>query len=105
MSSFLNSLSASHNHLIMVYNALLSIRYQSRCSNLGRIMESHCPRLLGALYKDPITSFREFQKFSVQHPEASPSLSAILIPTYRIWFSVFISTYLHKHFRNTGPLF
>ncbi|KAL2486069.1 putative acyl-activating enzyme 18 [Abeliophyllum distichum] len=42
---------------------------QCRCTNLGRIMESHCPRLLGALYKDPITSFREFQKFSVQHPE------------------------------------
>ncbi|KAL2507971.1 putative acyl-activating enzyme 18 [Forsythia ovata] len=43
--------------------------YQCRYTNLGRIMESHCPRLLGALYKDPIASFREFQKFSVQHPE------------------------------------
>ncbi|KAL2486073.1 putative acyl-activating enzyme 18 [Abeliophyllum distichum] len=43
--------------------------YQSRCTNLGRIMESHGPRLLGALYKDPITSFRQFHKFSVQHPE------------------------------------
>ncbi|CAI9761346.1 unnamed protein product [Fraxinus pennsylvanica] len=43
--------------------------YQSRCTNLGRIMESHGPRLLGALYKDPMTTFRQFHKFSVQHPE------------------------------------
>ncbi|KAI3461883.1 hypothetical protein Pfo_018546 [Paulownia fortunei] len=42
---------------------------QSKRTNLGRLMESHGPRLLGALYKDPITSFRQFQQFSVQHPE------------------------------------
>ncbi|CAA2933392.1 probable acyl-activating enzyme 18, peroxisomal isoform X1 [Olea europaea subsp. europaea] len=61
-----------HNHDESIHGPPLywfPTRYQSRCSNLGRIMESHCPRLLGALYKDPITSFREFQKFSVQHPE------------------------------------
>ncbi|KVH90858.1 AMP-binding, conserved site-containing protein [Cynara cardunculus var. scolymus] len=34
-------------------------------TNLGRIMETHGGKLLGAAYKDPITSFKQFQKFSV----------------------------------------
>ncbi|KAH6814385.1 acyl-activating enzyme 18 [Perilla frutescens var. frutescens] len=42
---------------------------QSKCTNLGRLMESHGPRVLGDLYKDPITSFRQFHQFSVQQPE------------------------------------
>ncbi|KAI3716504.1 hypothetical protein L1987_67423 [Smallanthus sonchifolius] len=41
----------------------------SQKTNLGRIMEAHGPKVLGASYKDPITSYKEFQKFSVQHPE------------------------------------
>ncbi|XP_002527076.3 probable CoA ligase CCL12 isoform X1 [Ricinus communis] len=44
--------------------------HQSKCTNLGRVMETYGPKFLGALYKDPVTSFRLFQKFSVQHPEA-----------------------------------
>ncbi|XP_073268269.1 probable CoA ligase CCL12 isoform X1 [Populus alba] len=43
---------------------------QSKHTNLGRIMEVHGPRLLGTSYKDPISSFNLFQKFTVQHPEA-----------------------------------
>ncbi|KAH0733705.1 hypothetical protein KY285_009412 [Solanum tuberosum] len=42
---------------------------ESRYTNLGRIMEIHCPKLFGASYEDPISSFKEFQRFSVQHPE------------------------------------
>lgn len=42
---------------------------ESRYTNLGRIMETHCPKLFGASYEDPISSFKEFQRFSVQHPE------------------------------------
>lgn len=42
---------------------------ESRCTNLGRLMEAHCPKLFGASYKDPISSFKEFHRFSVQHPE------------------------------------
>ncbi|KAK9072550.1 hypothetical protein SSX86_008984 [Deinandra increscens subsp. villosa] len=38
-------------------------------TNLGRIMETHGSKLLGAAYKDPITSFVQFHKFSVQHQE------------------------------------
>ncbi|KAI5321083.1 hypothetical protein L3X38_030154 [Prunus dulcis] len=44
--------------------------YQSRHTNLGRLMEAHGSELLGTSYKDPITSFSLFQKFSVQNPEA-----------------------------------
>ncbi|KAH1236801.1 putative acyl-activating enzyme 18, peroxisomal [Glycine max] len=38
---------------------------QSKRTNLGRLMETHAPKLLGASYKDPITSFHLFHKFSV----------------------------------------
>ncbi|KDP42113.1 hypothetical protein JCGZ_01901 [Jatropha curcas] len=33
-------------------------------------MEIHGPNLLGPLYKDPLTSFNLFHKYSVQYPEA-----------------------------------
>ncbi|XP_049363845.1 probable CoA ligase CCL12 [Solanum verrucosum] len=42
---------------------------ESRYTNLGRIMDTHCPKLFRASYEDPISSFKEFQRFSVQHPE------------------------------------
>ncbi|KAL9458976.1 hypothetical protein AB3S75_007797 [Citrus x aurantiifolia] len=43
---------------------------QSKLTNLGHAMEIHGPKFLGAMYKDPITSFSLFQKFTVEHPEA-----------------------------------
>ena len=46
-------------------------RDQSKRSNLGRLMEKHGPELLGPSYKDPITSYPLFHKFSVQHPQVS----------------------------------
>ncbi|GAB4856125.1 Probable CoA ligase ccl12 [Ancistrocladus abbreviatus] len=46
----------------------------SRRTNLGRLMESHGPRLLGNSYKDPISSFNLFYKFTVDHPEIYWSL-------------------------------
>ncbi|KAJ9183134.1 hypothetical protein P3X46_007039 [Hevea brasiliensis] len=42
---------------------------QSKYTNLGRAMEIYGPKFLGASYKDPVTSFRLFQKYSVQHPD------------------------------------
>ncbi|EPS67365.1 hypothetical protein M569_07409, partial [Genlisea aurea] len=47
----------------------LDFRQESRRTNLGRVMESHGPSLLGSSYKDPITSFRQFQRFSLDHPQ------------------------------------
>ncbi|KAL6966260.1 putative CoA ligase ccl12 [Sarracenia purpurea var. burkii] len=47
---------------------------QAKYTNLGRLMEIHGSKLLGASYKDPITSFSQFQNFTVQHPEAYWSL-------------------------------
>ncbi|KAK7400120.1 hypothetical protein VNO78_11320 [Psophocarpus tetragonolobus] len=38
---------------------------QSKCTNLGRLMETHAPTLLGPSYKDPITSFPLFHNFSI----------------------------------------
>ncbi|KAL6341149.1 hypothetical protein AAG906_032265 [Vitis piasezkii] len=43
--------------------------YESMHTNLGRLMETYGPRLLGLSYKDPITSYSLFQKFSVQNLE------------------------------------
>jgi len=51
-----------------------TFREQAIRTNLGRLMETHGSQLLGASsYKDPITSFPLFHKFSVQNPEASAS--------------------------------
>ncbi|XP_027345286.1 probable acyl-activating enzyme 18, peroxisomal isoform X2 [Abrus precatorius] len=47
---------------------------QSKRTNLGRLMETHAPKLLGASYKDPITSYSLFHSFSVQHPQLYWSL-------------------------------
>ncbi|XP_062082791.1 probable CoA ligase CCL12 [Humulus lupulus] len=44
--------------------------HQSKTTNLGRLMEKYGSEVLGPLYKDPITSFSLFRKFSVQQPEA-----------------------------------
>lgn len=38
-------------------------------TNLGRVMEAHGPKLLGSSYKDPISSFDAFYRFSVEHQE------------------------------------
>ncbi|KAI7749201.1 hypothetical protein M8C21_028256, partial [Ambrosia artemisiifolia] len=64
-------LSHCMNHL--PHNLLYNL-VDSRQTNLGRLMEAHGPKLLGAAYKDPITSYKQFHKFSVQHPEASLAL-------------------------------
>ncbi|KAK3409719.1 hypothetical protein EUGRSUZ_J01816 [Eucalyptus grandis] len=48
---------------------------QSKETNLGRLMESHGRKLLGSSYKDPITSFSLFQKFSVEHPDVYWSMA------------------------------
>ncbi|CAL0329664.1 unnamed protein product [Lupinus luteus] len=47
---------------------------QAKCTNLGHFMERYGPKLLGDSYKDPITSFSLFHKFSVQHPQVYLSL-------------------------------
>eukprot|EP00262_Sarcandra_glabra_P020112 TRINITY_DN7908_c0_g1_i3.p1 TRINITY_DN7908_c0_g1~~TRINITY_DN7908_c0_g1_i3.p1 ORF type:complete len:458 (-),score=69.27 TRINITY_DN7908_c0_g1_i3:885-2258(-) len=41
----------------------------SKRTNLGQLMEIHGAKLLGPSYKDPISSFSLFQKFSVHHLE------------------------------------
>lgn len=57
--------------------------YESRYTNLGRLMETHGPRLLGKAYKDPITSFPLFQKFSAQNPEIYWPL---VLKELSVWF-------------------
>ncbi|WJX72310.1 putative acyl-activating enzyme 17, peroxisomal [Trifolium repens] len=38
-------------------------------TNVGRLLERRGKEFLGSAYKDPITSFADFQKFSVSNPE------------------------------------
>nr|GLL42065.1 pentatricopeptide repeat-containing protein At3g24000, mitochondrial-like isoform X1 [Ipomoea trifida] len=45
-------------------------RDEAKCTNFGRLMETHGSMVLGASYKDPIASFKQFHKFSVDHPES-----------------------------------
>lgn len=38
-------------------------------TNIGQVLERHGRQFLGSRYKDPISSFAEFQEFSVLYPE------------------------------------
>ncbi|CAI9107084.1 OLC1v1006366C1 [Oldenlandia corymbosa var. corymbosa] len=53
-----------------------SLHTPVKAHNLGRLMETHGRKLLGEVYKDPIASFKQFHKFSVQHPQACAYLDA-----------------------------
>lgn len=57
--------------------------YESRNTNLGRLMEAHGPRLLGKSYKDPISSFSTFYNFFLHNPEIYWSL---ILKELSIWF-------------------
>ncbi|KAG8098676.1 hypothetical protein GUJ93_ZPchr0013g36372 [Zizania palustris] len=46
-----------------------TIKINTKQTNLGRLMEAFGPKLLGSSYKDPISSFHLFHKFSVEHQE------------------------------------
>ncbi|KAA8549652.1 hypothetical protein F0562_001330 [Nyssa sinensis] len=59
--------------------------YQSKYTNLGRLMETHGSKLLGASYKDPVTSFSLFQKFSAEHPEEIP---CSLVYFFKVYWSI-----------------
>ncbi|GLU13445.1 hypothetical protein SLE2022_300810 [Rubroshorea leprosula] len=43
--------------------------YQSKLTNIGHVMETYVPKLLGTS-KAPVTSFNLFRKISVEHSEA-----------------------------------
>ncbi|KAH7279455.1 hypothetical protein KP509_37G020300 [Ceratopteris richardii] len=42
----------------------------ARATNIGQYLEKHGKELLGSAYKDPISSFNNFQAFSVENPKA-----------------------------------
>jgi hypothetical protein len=48
------------------------IRESVTLTNVGRLLEKRGKEFLGSLYKDPITGFADFQKFSVSNPEVHP---------------------------------
>lgn len=45
------------------------VRANAVCTNVGHLLERRGKEFLGSSYKDPITSFSDFQKFSVLNPE------------------------------------
>nr|KYP45727.1 Acetyl-coenzyme A synthetase 1 [Cajanus cajan] len=52
---------------------------QSKRTNLGRLMETHGPKLLGPSYKDPISSFPLFHNFSLYWPLVLKELSVSFV--------------------------
>ncbi|XP_076918278.1 putative CoA ligase CCL12 [Bidens hawaiensis] len=65
------------NYDVAVYGPTLywfPSEIDSQQTNLWKLIETHGPKLLGEKYKDPITSFKQFHKFSVQHPEVCWSI-------------------------------
>ncbi|XP_020519558.1 probable acyl-activating enzyme 18, peroxisomal [Amborella trichopoda] len=66
--------SNAHNSTVNYYGIWTRFRkraYRSsaKMTNLGRIMDTYGPKLLGHSYCDPITSYDKFHQFSVHHPE------------------------------------
>ncbi|VAI32104.1 unnamed protein product [Triticum turgidum subsp. durum] len=43
---------------------------EAALTNVGRVLEARGSEIIGQAYKDPITSFRDFHKFSNENPEA-----------------------------------
>ena len=41
-------------------------------TNVGQLLEKRGKEFLGSRYKDPISSFSDFQEFSVSNPEVLP---------------------------------
>lgn len=44
-------------------------REAAKLTNVGKLLERHGEEFLGSSYKDPISSFSDFQEFSVSNPE------------------------------------
>ncbi|XP_008782050.1 probable acyl-activating enzyme 17, peroxisomal [Phoenix dactylifera] len=63
-------------------------------TNIGRVLERHGKEFLGSGYKDPISSFSDFQKFSVSNPEAYWKM---VFKEMSISFFVPPSCILHEH--------
>ncbi|RRT47543.1 hypothetical protein B296_00037311 [Ensete ventricosum] len=51
-------------HQMMYYGC-----YCVASTNIGRLLQRRGKELLGSRYKDPISSFTDFQEFSVDNPE------------------------------------
>jgi hypothetical protein len=44
---------------------------EAALTNVGRVLEARGRELIGEGYKDPVTSFRDFHKFSNENPEVT----------------------------------
>lgn len=51
---------------------LCVVRESATLTNVWQLLERRGKEFLGSAYKDPITSFDAFQKFSVSNPEVLP---------------------------------
>jgi hypothetical protein len=52
-----------------VKNKCYGTRENAISTNVGRLLERRGKEFLGPKYKDPISSFSDFQEFSVSNPE------------------------------------
>ncbi|KAL6579898.1 putative acyl-activating enzyme 17, peroxisomal [Orobanche minor] len=60
-------------------------RVGANLTNVGKLLDEHGKELLGSKYIDPISSFRDFQEFSVSNPEV---YWKILFKKMNVFFSV-----------------
>lgn len=66
---------ASEMQMLWMYSSLCSIsgfriaRKIATLTNVGQLLERRGKEFLGSKYRDPISSFSDFQEFSVLNPE------------------------------------
>lgn len=47
------------------------VRETANLTNVGQLLERRGKEFLGSRYKDPMSSFSDFQEFSVSNPEVA----------------------------------
>ncbi|XP_077223147.1 acyl-activating enzyme 17 [Tasmannia lanceolata] len=71
-------------------------------TNVGQILERRGKEFLSSRYKDPISSFSDFQQFSVSNPEVYWKM---VLEEMRVSFSVLPSCILKEHMSMEGRIF
>lgn len=62
-------------------------RETAQSTNIGQVLEKHGKKILGSRYQDPISSFAEFQEFSVLNPEV-----LLILSTLELFIVIVITT-------------
>lgn len=65
----LSGINSSTSTSIICSHWVLARSDGANLTNVGQLLEKHGHEFLGSKYRDPVSSFLDFQEFSVSNPE------------------------------------